>query len=241
MSPNVVLQIGDIDFAQALPLASYTSPAALFGDSELGMQRPTIPTTPLPASEKGKKILIWGGSSATGSLAISYAKQAGYEVISTSSPHNFDLLKACGADHIFDHSDPATVKTIRDLFPIDYWLDTISLKPSVTTILKILAPEGEPVTKAKLLLLLPPVMAGVTEFPDGVTVQFHRFSTHSPQNQDWSKHFLGRGGYLEKAIQGGVLEAVPVNVLGGLESAGDGFEKVHSGVSGQKVVIQPWA
>jgi D-arabinose 1-dehydrogenase-like Zn-dependent alcohol dehydrogenase len=51
-------------------------------------------------------------------------------------------LKSLGADHIFDHSDPATVDTIRNLFPIDYWLDTISLRPTVSTILKILAPEG---------------------------------------------------------------------------------------------------
>jgi len=56
-----------------------------------------------------------------GVLYISYAKQAGYTVISTSSPHNFDLLKAAGADYVFDHSDPSTLEKIRNLFPIDYW------------------------------------------------------------------------------------------------------------------------
>lgn len=79
-----------------------------------------------------------------GSLSISYAKQAGYTVISTSSSHNFDLLKACGADYIFDHSDPDTVRKIRNLFPVDYWLDTVSLKLTVSMIVEILAPEHEP-------------------------------------------------------------------------------------------------
>jgi NADPH:quinone reductase-like Zn-dependent oxidoreductase len=205
------------------------------------MHKPTIPASPLPASEQGKKILIWGGSSAMGSLCISYAKQAGYTVVSTSSPHNFDLLKECGADYIFDHSDAGTVDKVRDLFPIDYWLDTISLKPSISTILKILAPEGEPVTKAKLMTLLPPVMFGITEFPEGITVQFHQFSTHAPANVDWHKHFLARGGFLESTIKQGVLRGVPPNVLGGLDRVAEGLDKIENGVSGQKIVIEPWA
>ena len=108
-----------------------------------------------------------------GSLAISYDKQAGYVVISTSSKLYFDLLKFLGADHIFDHSDPATVYAIHNLFPIEYWLDTISLKPTVSTILKILAPEGQLVTKANLVLLLPPALLGIEAFPEGVTTQIY--------------------------------------------------------------------
>lgn len=223
-----------------MTLASYTPPGALFGKSNLNLPWPSIPATPLPASEQGKKILIWGGSSAMGSLSISYAKQAGYTVISTSSPHNFDLLKACGADYVFGHSDPTTVTKVRNLFPIDYWFDTISLAPSIATIVKILAPAGEQATKANILVLLPPVMFGNPEFPVGITVQLHRFSTHAPENVEWHKHFLARGGFLEKAIKGGVLKGVPANILGGLDSVTEGIEKVHRGVSGQKVVIEPW-
>jgi NADPH:quinone reductase-like Zn-dependent oxidoreductase len=204
------------------------------------MHWPTIPATPLPASEQGKKILVWGGSSAMGSLCISYAKQAGYTVVSTSSPHNFDLLKSLGTDYIFDHSDPATIEKIRDLFPIDYWLDTISLKPSISTILEILAPEGEQVTKANIVTLLPPFLYGVTEFPEGITVQFYQFSTHAPENVEWHKHFLTRGGFVESTIKQGVLCGVPPNALGGLEHVGEGLDKIEKGVSGQKIVIEPW-
>jgi NADPH:quinone reductase-like Zn-dependent oxidoreductase len=175
-----------------------------------------------------------------GSLAISYAKQAGYTVISTSSKHNFDLLKSLGADHVFDHSDPATVDAIRELFPIDYWLDTISLKSTVSTILKILAPEGEPVTKANILLLLPPAWLGINSFPEGVTTQFYQFSTRAPENAEWHKHFLGRDGFMEQGIKSGVIKGVPPEVLGGLDKVEDGLDAVHSGVSGKKIVIEPW-
>jgi NADPH:quinone reductase-like Zn-dependent oxidoreductase len=235
-------QIGDVSFTKAVTLASYTPPGALFGPSSLNMRSPTIPISPLPPSDHGKKILIWGGSSAMGSLSISYAKQAGYTVISTSSPHNFKLLQSCGADHIFDYSDSATIDAIRDLFPIDYWFDTISVKTSITTILKILAPEGEPVTEANILLLLPLAMSGMQyhQFPDGVTTQMHRFSTHSPEHAEWHQHFLSRGGFLEESIKKGIIKAVPPEVVGGLDNAVGGFEKVYSGVSGRKIVVEPW-
>ena len=106
--------------------------------------------------------------------------------------------------------------------------------------MKILAPEGQPVTKANILVLLPPVMIGLSDFPDGITVQFHRFSTHAPENADWQKHFLSRGGFMEQAIKGGALKGVPAEVLGGLEEVVEGIEKVHTGVSGKKIVIEPW-
>ncbi|CAN9435919.1 unnamed protein product [Alternaria alternata] len=237
-----VVEIGDTEFTQAVTLASYTPPGALFATSTLNMHRPTIPASSLPEGEQEKKILIWGGSSAMGSLSISYAKTAGYTVISTSSPHNFDLLHDCGADYVFDHSDPATVGAIRDLFPIHYWFDTIALKPSLSTLVKILAPVDEPVTKANILTLLPLVMTGMKaeDFPEGITTQFHRFSTHAPENVEWHEYFLARGGFLEKAIKNGVLKGVPAEVIGGLDNVAEGIEKLHSGVSGKKIVVQPW-
>jgi hypothetical protein len=30
-------------------------------------------------------------------------RRSGLEVIATASPHNFDLLKKLGADHVFDY------------------------------------------------------------------------------------------------------------------------------------------
>lgn len=176
-----------------------------------------------------------------GSLSISYAKHAGYTVISTASPHNFDILKTCGADYIFDHNDPTSVEKIRSLFPIHYWFDTIAQRSSVATILKILAPEGKSVTKAHILLLVPPAISGVEGFPEGITAQFHQFSPQAPENKVWLKYFLGRDGFLERGIKKGVIKGVPAEILGGLESVSDGIERLHRGVSGRKLVVEPWA
>lgn len=236
-----IVEIGNTDFKLAVALASYTPPGALFGPGALNLHRPTIPANPLPASEQGKKIVIWGGSSAMGSLSISYAKQAGYTVISTSSPHNFDLLKSLGADYVYDHSDPDTISKIQDLFPIDYWFDTISLPSTLLNIFKILAPEGKPVTQARILILLPPSFPGMPTPPEGITLQFHAFSTKAPQNADWQKWLLSRGGYLEQAIKTETLKGVPAEVLGGLEKVSEGIDTVFKGVSAKKVVIEPWA
>ena len=178
-----------------------------------------------------------------GSLSISYAKAAGYTVISTSSSHNFDLLRDCGADHVFDHNDPATVGAIRNLFPIDYWFDTIALKSSLSAMIKILASNMDPTARANILMLLPLSMTGMEaeDFPDGVTTQFLSFSTRAPENVEWHKHFLARGGFLEQGIKSGVLRGVPAEVIGGLENVADGIEKVYNGVSEKKIVIEPWA
>lgn len=234
-------KIGNVEFTKAVTLGSYTPPGALFSKSGLNLRWPTIPASPLRDNEKVKKILIWGGSSAMGSLSISYAKQAGYTVISTSSKHNLHFLKSLGADHVFDHSHPATVNAIRDLFPIDYWFDTISLKSSVSTILDILAPKGGQVTEANILLLLPPAWLGIEEFPVGITTQFYRFSTHAPENAEWRKHFLGRDGFMERGLKSGIVKGVSPEVLGGLDKVETGIDAVWTGVSARKIVIEPWA
>jgi len=111
----------------------------------------------------------------------------------------------------------------------------------VSKIVNILAPEGQPVTKANIMILLPPVMFGSPELPEGITVQFHRLSTSATENADWQKYFLSRGGFLEQAIKNDVLKGANPEVLGGLDKVAEGINKVHAGISGKKVVIEPWA
>lgn len=73
-----------------------------------------LPTQPL--SEKNSApILIYGGSTATGTLAIQFAKLSGYRVLTTCSPRNFDLVKELGADAVFDYKDPQAPEKIRKL------------------------------------------------------------------------------------------------------------------------------
>jgi hypothetical protein len=54
---------------------------------------------PLPTKPTSEKpiLLIYGGSTATGSLAIQYAKLSGFLVATTCSEHNFQYLKSLRA------------------------------------------------------------------------------------------------------------------------------------------------
>ncbi|KAG8170240.1 hypothetical protein KVR01_000985 [Diaporthe batatas] len=66
-----------------------------------------MPTSP-PAStiSKGpalRAVIITGGSSSVGANAIQLAVAARYDVLSTSSPKNFDFVKSLGAAQVFDY------------------------------------------------------------------------------------------------------------------------------------------
>ncbi|KAH8723024.1 oxidoreductase-like protein [Phaeosphaeriaceae sp. PMI808] len=71
-----------------------------------------LPFPPAKVQEP-TSILIYGASTATGTLAVQYAKLSGLEVFATASPHNFDLLRKLGADHVFDYKDPEVGVKIR--------------------------------------------------------------------------------------------------------------------------------
>ncbi|KAI1175340.1 putative zinc-binding oxidoreductase ToxD [Nemania sp. FL0916] len=54
----------------------------------------------------GDTILIYGGSTASGTVAIQLAKLSGWNVITTCSPKHFELVKSRGADQVFDYRVP---------------------------------------------------------------------------------------------------------------------------------------
>ncbi|CDM32165.1 hypothetical protein DTO013E5_3622 [Penicillium roqueforti] len=69
-----------------------------------------LPTDPI---KDATPILIYGGSTATGTLAIQFAKLSGYKVLTTCSPHHFDLVRSLGADDVYDYKDPQAPAKIR--------------------------------------------------------------------------------------------------------------------------------
>lgn len=70
---------------------------------------------PLPGAGKADyPLLVYGGSTATGSLAIQFGVLSGCQVITTCSPRNFPFVKALGAAEAFDYNDPDCAKKIRE-------------------------------------------------------------------------------------------------------------------------------
>ncbi|XVQ89826.1 hypothetical protein ACQP2K_21145 [Microbispora siamensis] len=47
--------------------------------------------------ERSETVLVWGGSTSVGSNAIQLARNAGYRVVATGSPRNFDYVRSLGA------------------------------------------------------------------------------------------------------------------------------------------------
>jgi NADPH:quinone reductase-like Zn-dependent oxidoreductase len=59
-------------------------------------------------------VMIYAGSSATGSIAIQLAKLSGAKVVTTCSPRNREFVKGLGADEAFDYKDTNCAQNIRE-------------------------------------------------------------------------------------------------------------------------------
>ncbi len=97
--------------ACVLPLAVSTAACGLFQTDQLGLRHPSAGAEPT-----GQTLLVWGGSTSVGSNAIQLAVAAGYDVITTASPRNFDYVTSLGAAQVFDYTSPTAVADLRAAF-----------------------------------------------------------------------------------------------------------------------------
>jgi NADPH:quinone reductase-like Zn-dependent oxidoreductase len=107
---NNVAKIPDsVSYSEAsvLPLCITTAASALFDKDHLG-----LPLPQLEPKSQGKVILIWGGSSSVGALAIQMAVAAGFDVATTASAHNLEFLRSLGAKYVFDRKSSTVVEDI---------------------------------------------------------------------------------------------------------------------------------
>jgi len=95
-----------LSFEQAavLPLQLSTAATGLFQQDGLALALPTA-----DPAERRETVLVWGGSTGVGSNAIQLARNAGYRVVATASPRNFDYLYSLGAAAAVDRNSPEAV------------------------------------------------------------------------------------------------------------------------------------
>lgn len=89
----------DYETAAKLPLGIVTAASGLYSSDQLAL--------PLPLhapQRKSQTLLVWGGSSNVGAAAIQLAIASGFDVVSTASLINRELVKGLGATAVFDHS-----------------------------------------------------------------------------------------------------------------------------------------
>jgi NADPH:quinone reductase-like Zn-dependent oxidoreductase len=201
-----------------------------------GLDRPPLNRTATP---KNKKILIYGGSSSCGGLAIKYATTAGYTVVTTSSQRNREFVQSLGPAHVIDHYLPPeeVVAALNAHGPYDKIFDTIGLPPVTSIILDYLESQGG----GSYNSLIPPV-PGTRTIPQNVKRIFAPYSyafdeeVHKPLARWIYEEYLPQG------LESGLI--VPTRqevVTGGLEKVQEVLDlMMRGGVSGKKLVMDPW-
>ncbi|KAI1633770.1 chaperonin 10-like protein [Biscogniauxia mediterranea] len=205
--------------ASALPLALITASVGLFGKGYLELQHPSVKPKPT-----GKSLLIWGGATSVGSCAIQAAVSAGYEVITTASPKNFEYVKKLGASYVFDFRSP----TVQD--------DIISLglmlkaKQSVTNACLDVASKVDGVKFISMAMSAPDKLTG------GVDAKFIIAFDIKTDLELGNVIFRD---YLPNALSSGKFTpAPPAEVIGeGLKALQEGLDTLQKGVSAKKLVV----
>jgi NADPH:quinone reductase-like Zn-dependent oxidoreductase len=214
-----------------LNLAAITSALHI----HLGLDLPDLSAKPSP---KGKKLLIYGGASSCGGLAIKCATTAGYEVVTTSSPKHKAYVESLNPDYIIDHTQaPDTLlNEVTRQGPYDAIFDTIGIPPVTNLLFDYLSSVGGGFYNT----IIPPV-GGEKPMPANVERKFapYSFAFSEPKNQKLSRWFYEE--YVPKGLESGLIVATrPQLVGGGLESVQHALDLVDQNqVSGHKLILYP--
>lgn len=207
-----------------------------------------LPTKPSTASPK-PILLIYGGSTATGTLAIQYAKLSGYSVVTTSSEHNFEYLKSLGADATFDYKSPTCSQDIKKWSKgsVKHALDCISEEPSASITVAAMSSTGGAYTSllpipAETISKINPCITNNSTLGYTVVGEYFKFGTQDfpakPEDFEFGKMFW--------EMSRGLLESGKVKVhKPSVDKYGSGFEGILKGmeamkqgkVSGEKLVF----
>ncbi len=93
--------------AAVVPLGVSTAACGLFESHLLALTPPHA-----DAAATGHSVVVWGASTSVGSNAVQLAVNAGYRVLATASPHNFDYVRGLGAAEVVDYHSPDAVTNL---------------------------------------------------------------------------------------------------------------------------------
>ncbi|KAG4429434.1 hypothetical protein IFR05_015086 [Cadophora sp. M221] len=200
-----------------------------------GLDRPSVDGK---ADSTGKKVLIYGGSSSVGALAVQYVAQAGYTVVTTSSPKNNGFVSTLGAAKVIDHTQnkDEVIKDIVAEGPYDLVVDTISTPDTIAVTGPVVVAQG-----GGQLYTLQPAF-GPETLPEGVTRAFESWSLAPFEEKNMELAEWAFDTYLPQGLANGRIIPLPVQkVGGGLGAVNDALDLMEKGVSGVKLILDPWA
>ncbi|MCJ1258527.1 hypothetical protein MMC24_006360 [Lignoscripta atroalba] len=200
----------------------------------LELARPPLSGYP-SRDTKSKNLLIYGGSSSCGGLGIKYASDAGYTVVTTSSPRNRSFVLKQGAAQVIDHTQPADaiVVELKAHGPYEAVLDCISLPGTFHIMSNLMSEKG-----GVIYGLLPP--DGFV-FPPNVEYKFFPYSwvLEEDANSHMARWFYDE--YVPRGlVSGQIIPTRHVLVAGGLGNVQQTLDQMaDGGVSGHKYVLNP--
>lgn len=215
--------------AAVLPLALATAALGLFGQTELNLRRPS-----LDQQQGQETVLVCGGSTSVGSVAIQLARLAGYKVIATASPKNHGYVTGLGTEQVFDYQSISVVadilkflegKTLAGVF------EASGMDSAMNSSAQIVLGATNRSSNSIACVRSPP-----GDVPLGVDMKPF-LSTDIIQSTLASEVFTD---LVPRALEQGKLRAVPqAKVIGtGLESIQAGIDLLEKGVSATKIVIK---
>lgn len=218
--------------AAVLPMGVSVATKALFHKDHLNMDLPPAAGSPAP---KGQTVLVWGGATSVGSNAIQLATAAGYEVVTTASPHNFDYCRRLGASQVFDYSSPAVKDELVAAFRGKVVAGAVAnggivpaTYPGIVEACAavVLSTEG---SKTLAMTMVP-----AFPIPEGVEAKFVNELRHDEQLASEIFH-----GFLPSALAaGGYAVAPEAEVVGkGLNAIQGAMDTLKQGVSAKKIVV----
>lgn len=212
--------------AVVLPLGVSTAAAGLFQKDFLGLGLPNVE----PVST-GKTVLVWGGASSVGVNTIQLAVAAGYEVVTTASPRNFDLVRSLGASAVFDYRSETVVEDLvavlqgKELVGV---YDTIHTGGALQNCLAVL-------DKLQTHVVVVTVWPAPEDLKTDVEIKFV-YAISVKDNEVGGAIY---NDYLPQALEKGNFVAAPApRVVGkGLEAIQTGIDEWGKGVSAEKIVV----
>ncbi|KAF1993190.1 GroES-like protein [Amniculicola lignicola CBS 123094] len=243
--PELLFRVPDhlpMEQAATLGTGIMTNIMALWHPSALGLSA-TLETR----AEKAFPVLVYGGSTATGTLAIQLLRLSGLEPIVACSPHNFDLVQSRGATSVIDylHPDAPDEARSRTKGRLKHAYDCIVDATSISHCYKALGRTGGRYISLEMapkeLMTRRAVCASFVlayeGFGENVALSKGYESQGDPEKLAFAvKHFRILQRYLDK----GTLKTHPVRCLdSGLAGILEGLQILKLGsISGQKLVIQ---
>ncbi|KAE8443886.1 hypothetical protein EG329_001295 [Mollisiaceae sp. DMI_Dod_QoI] len=202
----------------------------------LGLEKPSLDAS-VPTKSKGLKVFVYGGSSSFGSLSVQYLSQAGYTVITTSSPKHRAFISQLGAFSVINHTlaSDTLVDQLVGEGPYDFVVDTISLPTTIAVTAQVLAAQG-----GGKLYAMQPAFEPET-LPDGVARVFKPWSDplYEERNRGLLQWVIKT--YLPQGISRGAIIPLSIEkISGGLKGVNEALDRLQKGVSGVKLVADPW-